>query len=82
MGKICISTNYNGVEDLIEDGINGIVVPMGNEQEMAKAIIRALSDSDGKTDLMREKAKEKMAQCTPEQIMKRWDNVIGSLLKK
>lgn len=82
MGKICISTNYNGVEDLIEDGINGIVVPMGDEQEMAKAIIRALSDSDGKNDLMREKAKEKMAQCTPEQIMKRWDNVIGSLLKK
>jgi len=82
MGKICISTNYNGVEDLIEDGINGIVVPMGDEQEMAKAIIRALSDSDGKNDLMRENAKEKMAQCTPEQIMKRWDNVIGSLLKK
>lgn len=76
MGKICISTNYNGVEELIEDGINGIVVPMGDEQEMAKAIIRALSEKDGKYSSMREKAKEKIGQCTPQQTMKRWDKVI------
>ena len=82
MGKICISTNYNGVEDLIEDGKNGVIVPMDDEKAMANAIIGALSSTDGKYDLMRGKAKEKMIQCTPSHIMSRWDNVISALLKK
>lgn len=82
MGKICISTNYNGVEDLIDDGKNGVIVPMGDEKAMAEAIIEALSSTDTKYDLMRDKAKEEMARCTPSHIMSRWDNVISALLKK
>lgn len=81
MGKICISTDYNGVDDLIDNGINGIVVPKSDEKAMAKAIIEALTSSDEKYPRMRKCAKEKMVQCTASNIFSRWDSVIDSLLR-
>ncbi len=79
LGKICISTDYNGVEDLLEDQVNGIIVPRNDEVEMANAIIDALSNDGEKYMKMRLNAKEKMLKCSPTAIMSQWDNVINTL---
>lgn len=81
MGKICISTDYNGVDDLIDNGINGVIVPKNDERAMANAIIDALTESKGSYADMRNKAKEKMSHCIPSQILSRWDDVVNSLLR-
>jgi glycosyltransferase involved in cell wall biosynthesis len=39
-GKAVVATSVGGVPELVEDGQNGILVPPGNPQSLAEAIIR------------------------------------------
>jgi L-malate glycosyltransferase len=45
-GKPVVSTAYPGVEELVTDGQEGFVVPCGDAQAMARAVIRLLADSE------------------------------------
>ena len=45
-----ITSNICGIEELVEDGINGILVPPGNPEAVADAILKLFSNPDlGKT---------------------------------
>lgn len=46
-GRPVIATRAGGVPEIIEDGVNGILVPPGNPDELAEAIVRVLSDPVG-----------------------------------
>lgn len=50
-GKAVIGTNINGVRELIKDGNNGLLVPSGNPQILANAIVRLLTSPKFKTEL-------------------------------
>lgn len=41
-----VSTAVGGVPDLIEDDVNGLLVPAADSEQLANAIIRLASDSD------------------------------------
>jgi glycosyltransferase involved in cell wall biosynthesis len=43
-GRPVIATRAGGVPEIIEDGVSGILVPPGNPDELAAAIVRVLSD--------------------------------------
>lgn len=43
-GKPVIATNAGGVPDIIENGVNGILVPPRNPQRLADGILKVLSD--------------------------------------
>lgn len=43
-GLICISTNISGVPELIEDGVNGFVVPSEDPQTLSRALERAIRE--------------------------------------
>lgn len=45
LGKPVIATSFPTVKNAIQDGVNGIIVPLENEQ-CAQGIIRVLQDSD------------------------------------
>ncbi len=45
-GKPVIATNGGGVPEIIEDGISGILVPPGNEQVLALALLSLLNDPE------------------------------------
>ncbi len=45
-GKACIGTNIGGVEDVIADGITGLLVPPADPTSIYLAIKRLLSDED------------------------------------
>ena len=45
-GLCCISTSISGVPELIEDGVNGILVPPEDPQALAKALARAIAEPD------------------------------------
>ena len=38
MGKACIVSNIGGLPELIEDGVNGVTVPPGNVEEIARVL--------------------------------------------
>jgi glycosyltransferase involved in cell wall biosynthesis len=47
IGLPCVSTDCpNGPAELIEDGVNGLLVPVGDEKAMAKAILKMIEDEE------------------------------------
>lgn len=47
IGLPCVSTDCpNGPAELIEDGVNGLLVPVGDENAMAKAILKMIEDEE------------------------------------
>ena len=48
LGLPCISTDCpcGGPADLIQDGVNGLLVPVDDEKAMTKAILRVLRDKE------------------------------------
>jgi L-malate glycosyltransferase len=51
-----IATRVGGVPELIEDGVNGLLYPVGNVDDMAEGVIRLLKDR-GRLELMRDAAR-------------------------
>jgi glycosyltransferase involved in cell wall biosynthesis len=45
-GLACVATDISGSEDLIENNINGILVPVDNVEELTKAIIYLLKNPE------------------------------------
>jgi glycogen synthase len=45
-GRPVVATTTGGIVDMIVDGENGLLVPPGNERELAEAVARLLNDSD------------------------------------
>jgi glycosyltransferase involved in cell wall biosynthesis len=43
-GVPVIGTNVPGIRDVVQDGVNGLLVPVGNVSELAKAMERVISD--------------------------------------
>ncbi len=79
LGKICISTDYDGIEDLIAQGENGIIVPRNNAEKLAEVLIDVIKDVDHKYHLLGENAHKKMLKYTFSAILHQWDDVISSI---
>jgi glycosyltransferase involved in cell wall biosynthesis len=45
-GVPVVSTRVGGVEDVVEDGVTGILAPLGDEDAMAEAILSLLADGE------------------------------------
>jgi glycosyltransferase involved in cell wall biosynthesis len=44
--RTVVSTNIGGLTELVQDGVNGLVVPPGNAKAMSSAIIRLIEDDN------------------------------------
>lgn len=71
LGLPCISTKVSGATDLIEDGINGILVNVGNVDEMEMAFRNILSD-DSYAGLLGRKAAEVSKELETKEIAQKW----------
>ncbi len=59
LGKACIATKTGGIPEVIEDGKNGLLVPIRDSDVLAEAILRLIRDSELRNSLgifAREKA--------------------------
>lgn len=79
LGKICVSTDYDGVEDIIEDGINGIVIPRGDSCKLASVLVDVLLDEGGKYGKMGINAREKMKGYSMTPILEKWNSAIRNI---
>lgn len=75
LGLPCISTLYPGVDEVIDDGKNGILVQRGDVDSLAGQIKRVLTDDDLRTELSRQALLTSEAY-KKEQVLKLWENVI------
>lgn len=76
VGLPVISTDWRpgGVTSLIDDYVNGVIVPMQNPTALANAMEKVLSDED-KMVKMGRKARKSMERFDPKIIYKKWGEV-------
>ena len=79
-GLPCISFDCpSGPSEIINDGVDGILVENGNIQKMSKAICHLIEDEVARKEMGR-KARENVIRYSKENVMQQWDNLFKKLL--
>lgn len=73
---ICYAVDF-GPADIIDDGVNGFVVPAGDVDAMAQAILRFLSMPEAEVQNMRRAAIARAADFYEVPIVRRWGEVLA-----
>lgn len=81
MGLPCVSTDCKGggARFLIQNGVNGLLVPPGNVDALADAMISMLSDKD-LAKSCGEKAHLVIDRLDPERIYGQWDRLLQNIV--
>ena len=81
LGLACVSTDCpcGGPADLIEDGVNGFLVPVNDKEAMKKRIIELLDDENKRVELGKNSIK--IAEIlNPDKVNKQWQDYIEKFL--
>lgn len=83
LGVPCVATDCpcGGPRSLIKSGKNGILVPVGDERELGKAMADLLKNLP-KAALMGRRAQEITKELAPERIYRQWDGLIEAKKNK
>lgn len=60
MGRICITTNTNGAEDAVDDGVTGYIYPKGEADALIEKVIKVIGLSNEEKAKMGKAGREKM----------------------
>lgn len=82
MGIPVISTNCpcGGPAELIEDGVSGLLVPVGEEKELALAMMRVLGDSR-LWERLRRNGMEIKKKVSPDRIYREWKDFADEMIR-
>lgn len=75
MGIPCISTRCAGADEVIEHGINGLLVNVGDKEGLEEAIF-SLIENEALKKFISRNAKEKSVCFSLDVVMKQWERVI------
>lgn len=75
LGLACVSTNWNGSGDLIQNEINGLLVPLSDSDALAAAVLRILTERDLAARLQMG-ARESSVTFGRERVLAQWDSII------
>lgn len=76
LGLPCVATDVSGVRDIIEDGENGFIVPVGDKMAMADRM-RKLIESEDLRKTFTEKSASVLSKFDEEQIFKLWVELVS-----
>ncbi|MDX5326375.1 MAG: glycosyltransferase family 4 protein [Bacteroidota bacterium] len=80
LGMVVISTNVGGVPYLIEDGVDGLLVPPRDPEAMTQAIEKVLQDPQWATTLSRN-ARVKAESWDWEKVKVKWESLFSKLIE-
>ena len=75
MGVPCITTDYPGADEVITDGVTGIIVPRRDAQALADALLRLAAEPELAASLSRQAMAEAVRYRT-ENVISQWRKVI------
>lgn len=83
LGIPCVSTDcpVGGPRALIKNGYNGLLVKVGNKQQLAHAIVKLISDKKMATE-MSKNGVEESKKYTIDNIMSEWKKIINDVVNK
>lgn len=78
LGIPSISTDCKpgGAREIIQDGVTGIITPIGDKEKLAEAIMCLLSDKQ-KGQKMADKARISMSHFTPARVYDKWEKALS-----
>lgn len=76
LGLPCVATRFGGVEDIIRDGENGVLVPLEDAESMAQAIAALLQYPD-RASAIGDAARAVTDDFSPERVMAMWDKALS-----
>ena len=75
LGIPCVTTDYTGSEEVVEDGVTGLIVPRGDAETLARKLIGLARDgASGKA--LGENARVDAEKYRTENVIAQWQNVI------
>lgn len=80
LGMPIVTTDVSGVRELINDGIDGLVVPVRETEKMAAALERLLSDKQMQNNFTN-RIKEKAENFRIEKIVSQWEQLILEVVR-
>ena len=75
LGLPCITTDYPGADELIQDNVNGLVVPRGNVNALAESLKDIIADHR-KSEIFRENCLKSAQNYKMDIVLKQWEDVI------
>jgi glycosyltransferase involved in cell wall biosynthesis len=78
-GLACVVSDIPGNLAVVEDGLNGLVIPAGDEQALATAILRLLADERLREHLGRQARQRMVSQFSLEGVARRIGEIYGQL---
>lgn len=79
LGKVCISTDYPGANEVISNNENGIIVPRDNSQKLAE-VLMYLIQNNKICNRLSEEAKLSSEKYSYSKVLSLWDDVLSSIL--
>jgi glycosyltransferase involved in cell wall biosynthesis len=80
-GLPIIATDVGGVSDIVEDRVNGILVPSGDTKALSKAIITLAKDKELRKDMSRS-SKEKVKKYDLQNMIEEYQDIYSGLVKR
>ena len=79
-GLACISTDCpTGPSELIQNGINGYLIPVEGEDELIHQLSELMSDADLRKEIGK-KAHESMSPYKSDEVIRKWENLLESMM--
>ena len=75
LGIPCIATDVSGVRDIIDDGENGFIIPVGNQKALEDRLMQ-LMDSEYLQDCFSRKSISVMEKFDKRRIFEQWMNLV------
>ena len=75
MGLPCISTKCAGSDEIISDGYNGLLVPVGDKEKLVQAMVYLIENPDKRQEFIN-KGKVSVERCRASIVLKQWKDVI------
>ena len=81
-GMSVVATKIGGVEDIVKDGYNGLLVKPGDAQDLAKGILKLIKDSDMRKRLSDNAHKTILEHYSLESVVPKYLKLYKEVLKK
>lgn len=75
MGLPCISTDCSGSDEAIQDGVNGLIIPIKDQAAMEKAMQKLIENPET-AKLLGSNAKESVSRYQVENVVDQWESIL------